>query len=107
MKKSKYFTGIKLDQVPVVLTPIEVSLILQIDEQEVVKLIGKNILKTLPALSELRIAAHSLFEFLHEEDVNSQETTNGTGFANTSASVKADTKVGFVTLNQPKCRKND
>ena len=107
MKKSKYFTGIKLDQVPVVLTPKEVSLVLQIDEQEVIKLIGKNILKTLPVLSELRIAAHSLFEFLHEEDISSEEATNSTGFVNTSASIKTDTKVGFVTLNQPKVRKND
>ena len=107
MKKNNYFTGVKLDQVPVVLTPKEVSLVLQINEEEVVKLISKNILKTIPALSAVRVAAHSLFELLHEEDVSSEETTNGTGFVNTSTSVKADTKVGFVTLNQPKVRKND
>ena len=107
MRKNNYFTGVKLDQVPVVLTPKEASLVLQIEEEEVIKLISKNVLKTIPALSALRIAAHSLFELLHDEVVSSEETTNSTGFVNTSASIKTDTKVGFVTLNQPKVRKND
>ena len=106
MKKNNYFTGIKIDQVPVVLTPKEVSLVLQVEEDEVVKLIGKNLLKTIPGISALRVAAHSLFEFLHEEE-SLEQASNGTGFVNTSGSIKTDTKVGFVSLNQPKVRKND
>ena len=106
-KKNKYFTGIKLDEIPLVLNTKEVSLILQIQEQEVIKLISKDILKTIPTLSELRIAAHSLFEFLHEEEKSSKQTTNGTGFVNASTNINSDKKVGFITVNQPEVNVND
>ena len=43
-KKQKNISGYKLEQVPVVLTPTEVSLILQIEEKEVIKLIGNGVI---------------------------------------------------------------
>ena len=39
-KKQKNISGYKLEEVPIVLTPTEVSLILQIEEKEVIKLRG-------------------------------------------------------------------
>ena len=41
-KKQKNISGYKLEQVPVVLTPNEVSLILQIEEKEVIKLLSEG-----------------------------------------------------------------
>jgi len=96
-KKQKNISGYKLEQVPVVLTPTEVSLILQIEEKEVIKLIGNGVIKTIPGISELRIAAHSLFEFLHSED---EETRNssGTGFVSATNKINSDSKVGFLSF---------
>tara|TARA_B100001939_G_scaffold316318_1_gene302178 strand:- start:415 stop:741 length:327 start_codon:yes stop_codon:yes gene_type:complete len=96
-KKQKNISGYKLEQVPVVLTPTEVSLILQIEEKEVIKLIGNGVIKTIPCISELRIAAHSLFEFLHSED---EETRNssGTGFVSATNKINSDSKVGFLSF---------
>ena len=58
MKKYKKFTGTHLNDVPVVLTPNEVARVLQVDEQDVIKLLGRNKLKSISDLSVLRIAAH-------------------------------------------------
>jgi hypothetical protein len=98
-KKQINLSGYKLEQIPVVLTTTEVSLILQIEEKEVIKLISNRAIKIISGLSELRIAAHSFFEFLHSEDVLTDQDS-GTGFVNTATKLDLPTKVGFVSLNK-------
>ena len=51
-KKQKNLSGYKLEQIPVVLTTTEVSLILQIEEKEVIKLISNRAIKIISGISE-------------------------------------------------------
>lgn len=96
--KFNNLTGYKLEEVPVVLTPTEVSLILQIDEKEVTRLIVDGLIKPLPLINEIRIAAHSLFEFLHHEDVKVNNAL-GTGFVDHSQNLKPSSKIGFLNFD--------
>ena len=105
-KKQKNISGYKLEQIPVVLTPKEVSLILQVLEDEVIKLIGNGLLRTIAGLSELRIPAHALFEFLHgqEEETNQDSET---GFISKTTGLNSGSTVGFLSLRLPSEDKND
>ena len=98
-KKQKNISGYKLEQVPIVLTPTEVSLILQIEEKEVIKLIGNGVIKTIFGISELRIAAHALFEFLHSNDEETEQVSE-TGFVRTNNNINSGSKVGFLSFNE-------
>lgn len=90
----KKFTGIKLEEVPLVLTSKEVSLILQVNEKEVLNLLSNGAIKTISGISELRIAAHSLFDFLHENE--NIENLSKTGFINSDKNFQTRSNAGFL-----------